>query len=130
MMQRSSQLAINEDKSYINNYQSIVLSLEKLCISKPIYEIIKHRIFRAYADLVVVWQYCLINLFLFPGYPSELYYYGTGMYETLYGILLAYPIVSYIFVPVYYNLGITSVYQVRIHTFYYPPFIKNNNKET
>ncbi|KAL0277604.1 UNVERIFIED_CONTAM: hypothetical protein PYX00_004837 [Menopon gallinae] len=47
----------------------------------------------------------------FLGYPSELYYYGTGMYETLYGAILAYPIVSYFFVPVYYSLGITSVYQ-------------------
>lgn len=47
----------------------------------------------------------------FLGYPSELYYRGSGMWETLYGLLLAYPIVSYVFVPVYYSLGITSVYQ-------------------
>ncbi|XP_012287684.1 sodium-coupled monocarboxylate transporter 1 [Orussus abietinus] len=47
----------------------------------------------------------------FLGYPSELYYRGTAMWETLYGMLLAYPIVCYVFVPVYYNLGITSVYQ-------------------
>lgn len=33
------------------------------------------------------------------------------MWETLYGMVLAYPIVCFIFVPVYYNLGITSVYQ-------------------
>lgn len=33
------------------------------------------------------------------------------MWETLYGMLLAYPIVSYVFVPVYFSLGITSVYQ-------------------
>ena len=33
------------------------------------------------------------------------------MWETLYGMLLAYPIVCFIFVPVYYSLGITSVYQ-------------------
>ncbi|XP_011880679.1 PREDICTED: sodium-coupled monocarboxylate transporter 2 isoform X2 [Vollenhovia emeryi] len=47
----------------------------------------------------------------FLGYPSELYYRGSAMWETLYGMLLAYPIVCFIFVPVYYNLGITSVYQ-------------------
>lgn len=33
------------------------------------------------------------------------------MWETLYGMLLAYPIVCYVFVPVYFSLGITSVYQ-------------------
>lgn len=33
------------------------------------------------------------------------------MWETLYGMVLAYPIVCYIFVPVYFSLGITSVYQ-------------------
>lgn len=33
------------------------------------------------------------------------------MWETLYGMLLAYPIVCFVFVPVYYSLGITSVYQ-------------------
>lgn len=47
----------------------------------------------------------------FLGYPSELYYRGSAMWETLYGMLLAYPVVCFIFVPVYYNLGITSVYQ-------------------
>ncbi|XP_048507117.1 sodium-coupled monocarboxylate transporter 1 [Athalia rosae] len=47
----------------------------------------------------------------FLGYPSELYYRGSAMWETLYGMLLAYPIVCFVFVPVYYNLGITSVYQ-------------------
>lgn len=47
----------------------------------------------------------------FLGYPSELYYRGNAMWETLYGMLLAYPIVCFVFVPVYYDLGITSVYQ-------------------
>ncbi|XP_076651667.1 sodium-coupled monocarboxylate transporter 1 [Halictus rubicundus] len=47
----------------------------------------------------------------FLGYPSELYYRGSAMWETVYGMLLAYPIVCFIFVPVYYSLGITSVYQ-------------------
>lgn len=47
----------------------------------------------------------------FLGYPSELYYRGSAMWETIYGMLLAYPIVCFVFVPVYYHLGITSVYQ-------------------
>lgn len=33
------------------------------------------------------------------------------MWETLYGMVNAYPIVCFIFIPVYFNLGITSVYQ-------------------
>ncbi|KAK7788967.1 hypothetical protein R5R35_011528 [Gryllus longicercus] len=45
------------------------------------------------------------------GYPSELYYRGTAMWETLYGMVCAYPIVCFVFLPVYYSLGITSVYQ-------------------
>ncbi|XP_063239969.1 sodium-coupled monocarboxylate transporter 1 [Bacillus rossius redtenbacheri] len=47
----------------------------------------------------------------FLGYPSELYYRGSAMWETLYGMICAYPIVCFVFVPVYYSLGITSVYQ-------------------
>lgn len=47
----------------------------------------------------------------FLGYPSELFYRGSAMWETLYGMILAYPIVCFIFVPVYFSLGITSVYQ-------------------
>lgn len=45
------------------------------------------------------------------GYPSELFYRGAGMWETIYGLVTAYPIVCFVFVPVYLNLGITSVYQ-------------------
>lgn len=33
------------------------------------------------------------------------------MWETLYGMVNAYPIVCVVFIPVYFNLGITSVYQ-------------------
>jgi solute carrier family 5 (sodium-coupled monocarboxylate transporter), member 8/12 len=33
------------------------------------------------------------------------------MWETLYGMVNAYPIVIFVFIPVYFNLGITSVYQ-------------------
>ncbi|KAI5715422.1 hypothetical protein M8J77_015675 [Diaphorina citri] len=48
---------------------------------------------------------------VFLGYPSELYYRGSEMWETLYGMVIAFPIVLYFFVPVYFNLGVTSVYQ-------------------
>lgn len=47
----------------------------------------------------------------FIGYPSELYYRGSGMWETLYGLINAYPLVCLIFLPVYFGLDITSVYQ-------------------
>lgn len=50
---------------------------------------------------------------IFTGFPSELFYRGSGMWETLYGMTLAFPLVLYFFLPVYFNLGITSVYQVR-----------------
>ncbi|EDV91354.1 sodium-coupled monocarboxylate transporter 1 [Drosophila grimshawi] len=45
------------------------------------------------------------------GYSSELYYRGSAMWEIIYGMMSAYPIVCFLFVPVYFNLGITSVYQ-------------------
>uniref|UniRef100_A0A336LQ40 CSON000743 protein n=1 Tax=Culicoides sonorensis TaxID=179676 RepID=A0A336LQ40_CULSO len=47
----------------------------------------------------------------FIGFPSELYYRGAEMWETLYGYVSAYPVVCFIFIPVYFDLGITSVYQ-------------------
>ncbi|XP_058058532.1 sodium-coupled monocarboxylate transporter 1-like [Anopheles bellator] len=47
----------------------------------------------------------------FLGYPSELFYRGSAMWETLYGMVAAYPVVCFIFIPVYFNLGVTSVYQ-------------------
>lgn len=47
----------------------------------------------------------------FIGYPSELFYRGSAMWETLYGMVNAYPVVIFIFIPVYFSLGITSVYQ-------------------
>ena len=47
----------------------------------------------------------------FLGFPSELFYRGSAMWETLYGYVNAYPIVCFVFIPVYFNLGITSVYQ-------------------
>uniref|UniRef100_A0A1L8DES3 Putative sodium/solute symporter n=1 Tax=Nyssomyia neivai TaxID=330878 RepID=A0A1L8DES3_9DIPT len=47
----------------------------------------------------------------FLGFPSELFYRGSAMWETLYGMVAAYPVVLFVFIPVYYSLGITSVYQ-------------------
>lgn len=47
----------------------------------------------------------------FLGFPSELYYRGAEMWETLYGYVCAYPVVCFIFIPVYFSLGITSAYQ-------------------
>lgn len=49
--------------------------------------------------------------YYYVGYPSELYYRGSAMWEIIYGMMSAYPIVCFMFVPVYFNLGITSVYQ-------------------
>ncbi|XP_035896544.1 sodium-coupled monocarboxylate transporter 1-like isoform X2 [Anopheles stephensi] len=45
------------------------------------------------------------------GYPSEFFYRGSAMWESLYGVITAYPIVCFVFIPVYFDLGITSVYQ-------------------
>lgn len=36
------------------------------------------------------------------------------MWETMYGMCLAFPVVAYCFVPVYFTLGITSVYQASV----------------
>lgn len=45
------------------------------------------------------------------GFPPEQFYRGAQLWETMYGFISAYPLVCFIFVPVYCNLGITSVYQ-------------------
>ncbi|XP_026753189.2 sodium-coupled monocarboxylate transporter 2 [Galleria mellonella] len=47
----------------------------------------------------------------FLGFPSELVYRGSAMWETLYGIVLAFPLVCFLFVPVYYRLHTNSVYE-------------------
>ncbi|KAJ0170986.1 hypothetical protein K1T71_013758 [Dendrolimus kikuchii] len=47
----------------------------------------------------------------FLGFPSELVYHGSAMWETLYGIVLAFPVVCWVFVPVYYRLSTNSVYE-------------------
>lgn len=47
----------------------------------------------------------------FIGFPSELVYYGSAMWETLYGVILAFPLVCWLFVPVYYRLHTNSVYE-------------------
>ncbi|KAJ2940557.1 hypothetical protein O0L34_g6492 [Tuta absoluta] len=47
----------------------------------------------------------------FLGFPSEMVYYGSAMWETLYGMALAFPLVCWIFIPVYYRLQTNSVYE-------------------
>ncbi|XP_053619657.1 sodium-coupled monocarboxylate transporter 1 [Plodia interpunctella] len=47
----------------------------------------------------------------FLGFPSELVYRGSAMWETLYGIILAFPLVCFLFIPVYYRLHTNSVYE-------------------
>ncbi|XP_028037030.1 sodium-coupled monocarboxylate transporter 1 [Bombyx mandarina] len=47
----------------------------------------------------------------FLGFPSEQVYRGSAMWETLFGMVLAFPIVCWIFVPVYYRLSTNSVYE-------------------
>lgn len=41
------------------------------------------------------------------------------MWEIMYGMCLAFPVVAYFFVPVYFSLGITSVYQVSLLTLFF-----------
>ncbi|EEB10804.1 sodium/iodide cotransporter, putative [Pediculus humanus corporis] len=53
----------------------------------------------------------ILGVRMFLGNPSEMFYNGTRMYEVVYSIMLTYLLASYCFIPVYYNLGITSVYQ-------------------
>ncbi|CAG4970685.1 unnamed protein product [Colias eurytheme] len=48
---------------------------------------------------------------LFLGFPSELVYFGSAMWETLYGMILAFPIVCWVFIPVYFRLQTNSVYE-------------------
>ncbi|XP_034837146.1 sodium-coupled monocarboxylate transporter 1 [Maniola hyperantus] len=47
----------------------------------------------------------------FLGFPSELVYFGSAMWETLYGMVLAFPLVCWLFIPVYYRLNTNSVYE-------------------
>ncbi|CAF4921155.1 unnamed protein product [Pieris macdunnoughi] len=47
----------------------------------------------------------------FLGFPSELVYFGSSMWETLYGMILAFPVVCLVFIPVYFRLHTNSVYQ-------------------
>lgn len=47
------------------------------------------------------------------GYPLEIYTYGIQFMLTSFGSFFTLPIFSYVFLPVYFNLGISSVFQVR-----------------
>ncbi|XP_059470684.1 sodium-coupled monocarboxylate transporter 2-like [Neocloeon triangulifer] len=45
------------------------------------------------------------------GFPAELYYHGVGMWETLIGVLFAYLVVDVVFMPVYFAMPTTSIYE-------------------
>lgn len=57
----------------------------------------------------------MIGIQALIGYPSELYYRGSAMWETLGGMLLAFLFVPYVFMPVFCSLNessqITSIYE-------------------
>lgn len=51
-----------------------------------------------------------ISMRSFLGYPSELFYRGSGMFEIIYGMMTALPLACFIFLPVFFRLRMTSVY--------------------
>lgn len=46
------------------------------------------------------------------GIPAETYLTGTQFWMVVIAYCIMFPIVAYIFMPVFYNLGISSVYEV------------------
>jgi sodium-coupled monocarboxylate transporter 8/12 len=48
------------------------------------------------------------------GNPAEMYNYGTQFVMIGISYIIVTPITAYLFVPVYYRLGLTSAYEVRI----------------
>lgn len=61
----------------------------------------------------IIFSICRIVLGVrgFLGFPSELFYRGSGMWETIYGISTALPLVCVVFLPVFGKLQILSVYK-------------------
>ncbi|XP_050681923.1 sodium-coupled monocarboxylate transporter 1 [Leptidea sinapis] len=47
----------------------------------------------------------------FLGFPSEFFYFGSALWETLYGMILAFPVVCCVFIPVFFRLHTNSVYE-------------------
>lgn len=66
------------------------------------------------------------NMFLFHssfasgisllGFPAEIYVFGMQFYPIFIGFIISGFIISYIFLPVYHNLHLTSSYEVGIST--------------
>ncbi|KAF4533194.1 hypothetical protein B566_EDAN001736 [Ephemera danica] len=52
-----------------------------------------------------------IGIRVFLGIPAELYYHGAGMWEGLYGVALSLIVVSVVFMPVYFAMPTTSIYE-------------------
>lgn len=97
---------MNKNKRFfvqISNYLFKTLKLVN-CIRNPLRSSLLF-----YVNLLI--SHYFDHLHICTGYPSELFYRGVGMWETIYGLASAYPIVCFVFVPIYLNLGITSVYQ-------------------
>lgn len=63
--------------------------------------------------ITIIFSICRIVLGVrgFLGFPMELFYRGSGMWETIYGISTALPLVIVIFLPVFGKLEMLSVYK-------------------
>ena len=48
----------------------------------------------------------------FPGAPAETYLYGTQFMMISIAYLTLMPTIAFVFVPVFYNLSLTSMYEV------------------
>lgn len=47
------------------------------------------------------------------GIPTEIFYNGTLYSLIIFAFAIAYPVSVHLFLPVFYRLGVTSVYEVR-----------------
>lgn len=60
------------------------------------------------------------------GTPSEIYQYGTQFTILMLGMCATLPTTAYLYLPVYYNLGIKSAYEVSQLFYYYYYFMLLN----
>ena len=51
---------------------------------------------------------------LLLGFPAEVYVHGGVFLNSVFGNLILYPTMAFIFVPVYYDCKLTSAYEVSI----------------
>ena len=54
--------------------------------------------------------------FVHVGVPAETYLYGTQFIMISLAYLTLMPTIAFVFVPVFYNLELTSMYEVHMHT--------------